>query len=70
MFCQFFFVFTHLLFELLNYSIQGGQDVDSAIGGKEIVRLFGGYAEFNQGRFAVLQIDDHANRGRSIKESR
>ena len=70
MFRKFFFVLAHLLFQLLDHSIQGGHYVDAAIGGKEIVRLFGGYAEFNQGSFVMLQIDDHANCGRPIKESR
>ena len=70
MFGKFLFVLAHLLFEFLDHAIQGSQHIDPFVSGKEIVRLFGGYAEFDQGRFGMLQIDDHANRGRSIKESR
>ena len=70
MFGKFFLVLAHLLFEFLDDSIQGGQNIGSVVGGKEIVRLFGGYTEFHQGGFGMLQIDDHTNRGRSIKESR
>ncbi len=67
---KFFFVLAHLLFKFLNDAIQRDNHVGTMVSGKEITRLFGGHTDFDQRRFVVFQIDDHANRGRSIKESR
>jgi len=69
-FGQLFLVLAHLLFKLLNDAVQRDDHVGAVIGCKKIIRLFGGYAKFNQRGFVVLQIDDDPNRGRSIEESR
>lgn len=70
MFRQFFLVLPHLLFQLLDDAVQCGEHIHATVRGKEIICLLGRHAELDQGGRVVLQIDDHSNRGRPIKESR
>ena len=67
---QLFLVLAHLLLQLLDHAIERNEHVRPVVGGEKIVGFLGRNAKFDQRGFGVFHIDDHANRGRAIKETR